>query len=154
MTPAELVAASVSGTALILQENVTNPAPDRRVTSDWRMSAVIPAGTRFYVQVDLSTKALHVYKAGEYSFKDVMYRPDGTAITRHHGSASPKHDLAAALLPALGWDKRTLGSVAAKYHTDPDCAAVTIVGKLLKSGRLNMNEIDAILAEDGKDEES
>lgn len=149
MTPAELVAAAASGTRLTLREDVKNPSPDRRASRDWRCLPVIPKGTKFYVQVDLSMRgAVQVYTAGGYAFKSVMYRPDGTPLTH-----SVVADLAATLLPALEADKKVLGSVAAKHYMDAEQAAVVIVGALLKAGRLTHDEIDAILAKDREGED-
>lgn len=148
MTPAELVAAAASGTRLMLREDVKNPYPDRRVTRDWRKESIIAKGTKFYVQRDHDTKALCLYVAGDYSFKCLYFRPDGSNMTRHHGVKAEDFDLDAAMLPLLEADKRVLGSVAAKHHQEASGAAVIVVGELLKAGRLTYDEIDAILTAD------
>lgn len=149
MTSTELVAAVEASNLLVLSADVTNPAPDRRATRDWRCSPVIPKGTKFYLQRDFDTKSICLYKAGGYAHVGVHYRTDGTLLDR-----SAQLGLSAALLPnlAIGEPARTLGSVAAKHYVDVDTASIIVVRRLLKAGKLTLDEVETALAADAGEE--
>lgn len=120
-----------------LDHDITNPAPDRRKSRDWRYFPVIKAGTEFVVNLDAPDAGLaprpRIDRHGGYPFMDVMSAGQFDQLFQ---------SISASLVPL----ERSLDSILAAHHLDsPRNDTGFIVQLLLDAGKITLDDVQEVL---------